>query len=249
MRAISLTIFLLIGALPLPGATLGTEAEDVQRIQERWRSLLPHVEPETIEPTPVPGLYAVRYKASVYYFTGDGRYLLSGSLVDLETQEDLTEQAVSGYRKKQIDAVPESEMIVYAPKNPKHTVTVFTDIDCPYCRKLHRRMSEYNKRGIKVRYLLYPRAGVGSPSYRKAVSVWCAKDRNQAMDRAKAGEPIEDKTCKNPVREQMALGNAVGVQGTPAIVLENGEMIPGYESPARLAAKLEKLEAQKQARK
>lgn len=248
MRAIATSVLLMLG-LMLPAASFAGEKEDVERIQQRWHALLPQVQPDAIEPTPVDGLYAVRYKASVYYFTGDGRYLLSGSLVDLETQEDLTEQAVAGYRKAQIDAVPESEMIVYGPEHPRHTITVFTDIDCPYCRKLHRQMAEYNKRGIKVRYLLYPRAGVGSESYRKAVSVWCAEDRNKAMDAAKAGKPIAEKTCENPVREQMALGNAVGVQGTPAIVLENGEMIPGYQPPAQLARRLEGVDQEKRARR
>jgi thiol:disulfide interchange protein DsbC len=249
MRAQPLTVLLLVLGLLLPPVTTADTAEEIERIKQRWHELLPQVEPDAIEPTPIPGLYAVRYRATVYYFSADGRYLVSGSMIDLDTREDLTEKLVAGYRKAQIDAVPESEMIVYSPKEKRHTVTVFTDIDCPYCRKLHREMAEYNKRGIEVRYLAFPRAGVGSESYKKAVSVWCAKDRNAAMDKAKAGEPVEEKTCDNPVRKQMALGNAVGVEGTPAIVLENGEMIPGYQPAARLAAKLDGMKAEKRAAK
>ncbi len=247
MRALRLTALLLIFGLVLPPASIADQAGDIQRIEQRWHELLPRVQPDAIEPTPVPGLYAVRYRASVYYFSADGRYLISGSMVDLDTRQDLTEKLVAGYRKAQIEAVPESDMIIYSPKEKKHTVTVFTDIDCPYCRKLHREMAEYNKRGIEVRYLAYPRAGVGSESYKKAVSVWCAKDRNAAMDKAKAGEPVEYRTCDNPVRKEMALGDAVGVQGTPAIVLENGEMIPGYQPAAQLAAKLDGIQTERRA--
>lgn len=251
MRARRLTVLLLltVGLLVPMASGAGEQAEAIERIKQRWHALLPSVQPDAIEPTPIPGLYMVRYKASVYYFSADGRYMLDGSLVDLETREDLTEKALAGYRKAQIDAVPETEMIVYSPKEKKHTVTVFTDIDCPYCRKLHREMAEYNKRGIEVRYLAYPRAGVGSESYNKTVSVWCAEDRNAAMDKAKAGEPIQEKNCDNPVRRQMALGNAVGVQGTPAIVLENGEMIPGYQPAAQLAARLEQMGRDRQAKR
>ena len=134
-------------------------------------------------------------------------------------------------------------MIVFAPEGkPSYTITVFTDIDCGYCRKLHGEMAGYNAEGIKVQYLFYPRAGEGSPSFAKAVSVWCADDRRTALTDAKAGKSIPDKTCPNPVKEHLELGEKMGVSGTPAIVLENGEMVPGYIPPKRLAAMLkEKL--------
>ncbi len=126
-------------------------------------------------------------------------------------------------------------MIVFAPEQPKHMITVFTDIDCAYCRKLHRQMDEYNRLGIGVRYLFYPRAGPNSASFRKAVAVWCAKDRKQALTTAKAGGKIEMLKCPSPVRQHMDKGKQVGVSGTPTIILENGTKLPGYVSPPKLS--------------
>jgi len=143
-------------------------------------------------------------------------------------------------RVSALDKLGEDQMVVFSPKNPKHTVTVFTDIDCPYCRKLHQEMDGYLKEGIKVRYLFFPRAGIGSKSYDKAVSVWCSADRNQAMTDAKAGKDLGNKTCDNPVATHYKLGEELGVQGTPAIVTDDGRMIPGYLPPERLAAVFEK---------
>ena len=136
---------------------------------------------------------------------------------------------------KALAAASESNMIVFGPANAKMTVTVFTDIDCGYCRKLHGEIDGYLAEGIKVRYLFFPRSGVGTPSFDKAISVWCADDRKAALTDAKAGKSIPDKKCDNPVKEQMELGEKLGVSGTPAIILESGEMVPGYVPPKRLA--------------
>jgi thiol:disulfide interchange protein DsbC len=131
-------------------------------------------------------------------------------------------------------------MVIFAPaEKTDHTVTVFTDIDCGYCRKLHNEITDYTQNGIKVRYLMFPRAGFNSESYHKAVSVWCAENRQEAMTRAKRGESVTPKKCPNPVQEQAELGQSLGVQGTPSIILENGQMIPGYVPAAQLAQMLD----------
>lgn len=197
-------------------------------------------QPDKVQPAPLDGMYEVVYGAKLYYVSADGRYLFSGDLIDLKTRINLTEKNRSDARLKAIESVDESDMIIYKAKGEeKHTVTVFTDIDCGYCRKLHQGMSEMNELGITVRYLAYPRAGVGSSSYDKAVSVWCAKDRNEAMDEAKRGATPDIVTCDAPVKEQLALGASIGVTGTPALVLEDGTLMPGYLPPKRLAKALE----------
>jgi len=141
-----------------------------------------------------------------------------------------------------IDKLGEDSMIIFSPKNGKvkHTITVFTDIDCGYCRKLHSAIDEYNELGIRVRYLAYPRAGIGSASYDKAVAVWCAKDRKKAMTQAKNNQSVNSGKCANPVAEHFEMGSKIGVRGTPALVLESGQLVPGYVPPQRLAAILEK---------
>ncbi|MGH8503458.1 MAG: DsbC family protein [Gammaproteobacteria bacterium] len=223
------------------GAVAADEQDVTDRLRARLSALVPELQPDSIEPSPVEGIYQVAYGAQILYISADGRYLLRGSLVDLENREDLTEAASAKVRRQTLDKLDEDQMIVFSPEKPRHTITVFTDIDCGYCRKLHAEINQYLAQGIKVRYLAFPRAGVNSTSYDKAVDVWCAQDRNVALTRAKRDEAVADESCDNPVKAQYELGQALGVSGTPAIMLENGEMIPGYQPAKPLAAMLDEL--------
>jgi len=173
------------------------------------------------------------------YVTADGKYAFTGDLVELASNSNLTEQHRRELRVKAIDAFPESEMLIFGPKDSKYTVTVFTDVDCPYCRKLHSQIGVYNRLGIRVRYLLYPRTGPNTEAWTKAEQVWCSPDRNAALTRAKLGEQLQAKPCaNNPVARSYALGQDLALEGTPAIVMTNGEMLPGYVPPDVLAAHL-----------
>jgi len=214
--------------------TAGASADEAA-VKQGLARLLPDVTPDSIEASAVPGLYEVLIGPRLYYMSEDGDYLLHGKLINTKTRENLTEAKETKAKKVVIDAVSEDSMIVYGADDAKHTITVFTDIDCGYCRKLHREMEDYTEAGIKVRYLFYPRAGVGSPSYQKAVSVWCADDSAKAMTAAKTGGNVEDKTCENPVQDHMELGELMGVNGTPALVLDSGQVLPGYIPADRLA--------------
>jgi thiol:disulfide interchange protein DsbC len=140
-----------------------------------------------------------------------------------------------------IEAIPDNEMLVFSPKEaPKYTITVFTDIDCGYCRKLHAQIGEYMKEGISVEYLFFPRAGLNSESYTKAVNVWCAPDRRKALTEAKLDKPVPKKTCANPIAADFELGRRVGVDGTPAIYAPDGTQLGGYLPPDQLLARLQK---------
>lgn len=214
-------------------------ADDTAKLNAALATLLPGATPDSVKASVIPGIYEVSYGGSVMYMTQDGRYLLRGDLIDVERGENLTEATRGQARLKIINAIDEGSMIVYGPKKAKHTITVFTDPDCGYCRKLHGEMAEYNKRGIKVRYVAYPRSGVDTPSYDKTVSVWCAKDRTAAMTQAKRGDELAKKTCDNPVRQHMQAANQVGISGTPTLILDDGSLIPGYVPPQRLAELLD----------
>lgn len=198
-----------------------------------------NIKPDSIRPSAVQDLYEVVLGTQVVYVSADGRYLLNGDLIDVAQRRNISDERRSLLYKAAIDRVGEESMIVYAPKRVKHTVTIFTDIDCPYCRKLHNEMKSYNDAGIKVRYLAFPRAGIGSDSYKKAVSVWCAEDRADAMTRAKNGQDVEAKSCDNPVRQHMKLVEQLGVNATPTIFLEDGRRVPGYVPAQRLTEILE----------
>ncbi len=196
----------------------------------------PEVRPEQIAPSPVQGLYEVRIGAKIAYVSADGRYLLQGDLIDIDTDQNLTESRRDGVRRDVLAGVSEAGMIVFAPAKTSSTITVFTDIDCGYCRKLHNQIAGYNARGIKVRYMFFPRSGPGTESWTKAEQVTCAKDRQAALTRAKMGATLNEKACKpNPIAQHYKVGQDFGVQGTPAIILESGELIGGYLDPAELS--------------
>lgn len=203
---------------------------------ERLKSALGGAEPDSVSELPVPGLYEVLIGSQIIYLTDDGRYAVQGEIIDLDSANNLTETRRSKLRVSAIDAVGENRMIIFEPSNgpAKHTATVFTDIDCGYCRKLHREIAAYNDLGIRIRYMMFPRAGLKSESYDKAVTVWCSDDQQQAMTNAKLGEDIGKKTCDNPVASHYQLGQDLGVRGTPSMVLDTGEMVPGYVPADRL---------------
>lgn len=207
----------------------------------------PEVRPEQIAPSPVQGLYEVRIGSKIAYVSADGRYLLQGEIIDLDTDLNLTESRREGMRRDVLAGVSEAGMIVFAPaKKPASTITVFTDVDCGYCRKLHQQIAGYNARGIKVRYMYFPRSGPGTESWTTAEQVACAKDPRVALTRAKLGEKLKDKACKaNPVAQHYEIGRDFGLQGTPAIILESGELIGGYLDPVELSKYMAEAKAPK----
>ncbi len=190
---------------------------------------------DDVRPAQIPGLFELRRGGDVVYVSADGRYALTGDLYDLGTNSNLSEARRRGLRQELLAAVPDNQTLVFSPKDPKYTISVFTDVDCAYCRKLHSQIAEYNRLGVRVRYLFYPRTGPDTESWHKAESVWCAADRNDALTRAKRGETVKSRPCgATPVAKQYKLGEDLGIQGTPAIVLANGELLPGYVPPAVL---------------
>jgi thiol:disulfide interchange protein DsbC len=201
---------------------------DVKQIKAELVKSFPELSKANIKASPAPTLYEVEMDAQIFYVTADGKYLLMGDMMDLSGHTNLTEARRASMREHSFDEIGEQNMIVMGPKDPKRTITVFTDVDCPYCAKLHHDVPELVKHGVKVRYLMYPRAGAGSETYKRSVAVWCAEDRVKAVGIAKAGGKIDMKTCKNPVDQHFALGTKLGVEGTPTIFLDNGQKIGGY---------------------
>lgn len=201
--------------------------------------LLPGGKIDSLKPTPIAGIYEVLVAGRIYYFTKDGAYLLRGDLIDVATQHNLTEDTRRGMRLATLDRLTEASMIVYSPANPKHTVTVFTDVDCPYCARFHREVPKLVEMGVKVRYAAFPRRGIPSENYDRMVSVWCAKDPTQALTDAKEQRPIETAVCENPVKEHFGQGHSLGVAGTPTLILDSGELVGGYVPFRKLVQMLE----------
>jgi len=205
-----------------------------KKITTTLNNRFPGLEITSIRKSGLNGLYEVMLGAEVIYVSEDGRYLFQGDLLDLDQQANLTEERRKGARVKLLKGISASDMIVFAPANPKYSIYVFTDIDCPYCRRLHKDVPRLNEMGIAVNYLAFPRAGVGSETYRDMAAVWCAKDRNKALTDAKMGIKIKADQCDNPVGRQFLLGQDIGIRGTPAIYTEDGRQLGGYMSPEEI---------------
>lgn len=207
-----------------------------QKIKEGLQLILPDVEITRVRHAPIPGMYEVVLGPEVIYITGDARYVLRGELLDLGERRNVTESTRAENRRAVLAKVSQTDMIEFSNGNPKHVIYIFTDPDCGFCRKLHQDVPYLTEQGVAIRYLAYPRAGVGSSTYNKMVSVWCAKDQQAAMDKAKAGQAVEERQCNNPVEAQLKTGQMIGIRGTPAIILEDGQQLPGYVEPNELLA-------------
>jgi len=230
--------------LPLGIALSAAVAAQAPLSKEELAAKLNGVAASDITDSPLEGLYQVEVGSTVAYITTDGRYLIQGDLYDLDTRENVTESSRAQARVELLAAVDPEEMIVFAPEDgeAEHIITIFTDIDCGYCRQFHREIDEVNAMGIEVHYLFYPRTGPDTESWAKADKVWCAEDRNTALTRAKLGGAVPDNECEGtPIGEHFDLGQRVGVRGTPAVFAENGELLGGYLPPDQLAAKLAEL--------
>lgn len=242
----------LLGAMSLtacaqssaPAATVAAAPQDAAadaRVRKAMEGLDASFKPDYIGPAPFAGFREVVVAGQVLYVSDDGRYLMQGQPYDIQKRALVTSTHLLGYRKQLLDAVPADQRIAFVPPNAKYTITVFTDTECGYCRKLHQDIAELNRNGIGVEYLAFPRMGPGSQDFNDMISVWCADDRRDAINKAKAGQPVPARNCTSPVAMHYALGQQLGVNGTPAIFAADGTQLGGYLPPAQLKAALEKL--------
>ena len=234
MRFNRIAVALALGLV----STVSVAADADQAIRNTLKAIDPTMAVEAIAESPMPGVYQVELAGGRQLYTSaDGQFLLQGYLFQVKNGKpvNLTEAAESRGVVKLLDAIPASEMVVFAPKQPKTHITVFTDTDCGYCQKLHSEVPELNRLGVEVRYLAFPRQGLESEAAKELSNVWCAKDQQDAMNRAKSRQSVADAQCDSPVAKQFALGQMIGVSGTPAIVLANGKIIPGYQPAPQLA--------------
>lgn len=237
---------LALGALCILAApwTLASDATDQNAtdLAAHLQALDIGLAVKSVKHSKIPGLYEVSTDRGLLYVSEDGNYLLAGSLYEVQGSGlvNLTEQVLDRQRRELFATVDESDLIIFTPEEgAKASVMVFTDTDCGFCRQLHGEMPNYLALGIEVRYLAFPRAGVGSDSYDRMVSAWCADDSNRALTSLKRGQGIPEQYCEtHPVGEQFELGQLIGITGTPAIVLPSGRVLPGYVPPDDLAAVL-----------
>lgn len=223
----------------------GHVSADTEALKQKLESAMPSADIRDLREVRDSGLYEAQINGQVVYFTADGKYLLQGEMVSIETRENLTENRRIERRTKTLAEIDTDELIIFAPDEPDYTLTVFTDIDCGYCREMHQQIEQYNDLGIAIRYLAFPRNGLESESFDKAEAVWCADDRHQAMTDAKNGERVEAADCDSPVSKHYNMGRNIGVRGTPAMFTDDGQSLPGYVPPKRLKEILDEETAKK----
>lgn len=211
------------------------------RVRDAILKVNPQVQIDEITPAPLPGFQQAIIGGQVVYVSNDGRFLMQGTLYDIDHRRNLAEDTMAGLRRKLMATMPVADRIVFAPANPKYTVTVFTDVECTYCRKFHSQIADYNRQGIAVQYVAFPRMGLGSDDYRKMVSVWCSADPRRALTDAKNDRPVPYRNCKNPVAMEYTLGQRMGLTGTPMVLAPDGTQLGGYVPPEQLRQALDKL--------
>ena len=237
--------FAVAATLSLLAITLAVRADDTEATREKLAKAL-SVSKDKVRPSPIAGLYEIEHDHDFGYVTADGKYLLQGDLVNVQTGEQITENHRRADRLAALKELGDDNVIKFDPPPPiatKYVINVFTDVDCAYCRKLHSEMAGYNAQGIAVHYLFWPRSGPNTESWTRAEAVWCSADRNAALTKAKLGKDISAKKCDNPVAREYALGQQLGIRGTPMLVLPNGDTVPGYIPPKVLADHLAELDA------
>ncbi len=243
MSRLQFTHVRLLAATTILLFTANSLAADIDPKLEEVRATVSgkfeFIEPENVQVSPISGWYEIQSGSIVAYITEDGRYLLQGDLIDLDKQVNLSEQSRNVARRELISTLSDEDAILFSPAEVKHTITVFTDVDCTYCRKLHSEIDDYLDLGFKVRYVLYPRNGPASRAWSTSEDVWCARDRGAALTAAKLDREFETSQCNSMgVTKHYALGQDIGLTGTPAIVLEDGTLIGGYLSAQALTMRI-----------
>ena len=238
----------ILCALALCGAALSAFAADDadKTVRDALHSLLPLVKIDQVQKSELPGFHEVMVSGQVVYISDDGKYLLQGNLFNVPKKKDLTAARLAETRARALEKLPASKELVFAPEHPKHTVTVFTDVDCPFCRQFHKQITAFNNQGIAVKYVLFP-LDIHPGADKKAVAVWCSPDRKAAYTAAMSGVDPGSATCQNnPVAETKAFGLQLGINATPTVLAEDGTRIEDSKAvdPAALSAELDRLAAQ-----
>ena len=236
---------LLLAAAAMAVAVMGHAADGEKTVRDAFASLLPNAKIDRVTKSDLPNFYEVIVGGQVVYVSADGKYLLQGNLYDVAAKKSLTETRLASIRADALRGLSKDKMLTFAPANPKHSITVFTDVDCPYCKQFHKQITAYNAAGISVNYVLFP-LDIHPGADKKAQAVWCAADRNAAYTAAMSGQDPGDKTCSNnPIAETKALSVAIGIDATPTVLAEDGTHVNGgvVMNPDQLSAELDRLAA------
>lgn len=232
--------FVLFAFLTVSAMSASAADDPTAVVTQALHKLAPNSKIESVAPSPLAGFYSVVADGHPVFISSDGKYLIEGHVFDIDARRNVMDDAMAGVRKQALANIPQNKRIVFAPRNPKYHVTVFTDPNCPYCREFHKQIAEYNQLGIAVDYVLFP-LSIHPGADKVSQTVWCSKNRNTAFNEALEGKALAPLTCPNPIAEVTSIANSIGVNGTPAIFADDGAQLGGYVPPAQLAKQLQDL--------
>jgi thiol:disulfide interchange protein DsbC len=212
-----------VAILVLAGVVHAADNAD-KTVSAAIHSLLPTAVIDAVNPSDLPGFYEVTIGGQIAYVSADGKYLLQGTLYNVPAKRDLTAASIADQRAQAVAKLPANQQIRFDAATPRHTVTVFTDVDCPYCAAFHQKIAQFNAAGISVHYVFRP-LEIHPGADRKAEDVWCAKDRKTAYTAAMSGGAIASAECANPVAATKALAIALGINATPTVLAEDGSTV------------------------
>lgn len=218
----------LLGLLLLPVCVFA--ADESAAVKQKLIAQVPELKDATVLPTPIAGVYSVQHGAFIFYTSSDAKYVMRGQLLNLADKRNLTEESIMKFRESEFKKLADKDTMVYLPADGKytHSITVFTDVDCQYCQKLHAQLPQALAAGIRVRYVFFPRSGVDTLSFNKAVHAWCNQQAPGELEAMMKGVmPAKLMTCTNPIAKHFDLATSLGLQGTPSILLSDGNLIPG----------------------
>lgn len=226
IRAVYITVFIIF----LPFSIYAGDEDYEIEIRQSLMIHFPNLPIDKITPSPIQNIYEISSEGAIYYIDSKGEFLIDGNIIDIPNRSNITESRKSTLQLALINSIPESDMLIYEPSiESNRSMTIFTDTTCPYCSKLHAEIDALLDAGIRIRYLLYPRAGLGSQAHSELESVWCSDDPHNAMTVVKAGRSVETISCSNPIETHVSIAKKVGLRGTPLIYLDSGAVFPGYK--------------------
>ncbi|MDO5640589.1 MAG: DsbC family protein [Neisseria sp.] len=193
------------------------------------------VKVQSVRATPIPGLYEVVVSGNqVVYADSKADYMLVGDLIDVNTRQSLTEERTAELNKLDFSTLPLEQAIKEVRGNGKLKVAVFSDPDCPFCKRLEHEFVKMSD--VTIYNFMMPIASLHPDAARKAEQIWCQPDRTAAWTQwMREGKmPPQVAACDNPVAETTSLGEQLGFTGTPTIVFPNGRTQSGYSPMPQL---------------
>jgi len=233
--AVLLCTLMLACAPPSLAETPSPETSNqLAEVEKTIRNQLPDFPIDWVKPSVINGLYEVKVGSDLFYVDATGQHLISGNVFDTGTKQNLTKIRLEEINRIDWSKLPLEYAIVSGDADGI-PIAIFTDPDCPFCRTLEEIMKK--AKGLKVYTFLYPLETLHPKAREKSEAIWCSKDRHKALQAVMLKDKTLDKAdCETPVNDIIALGNRLGISGTPTMIASDGRRRSGATTAKKLKA-------------